>query len=97
MATYIMMIGLTQEGMQKIEESADRLEATKKTCRDLGAEIKEFFMTMGRYDGVFLLEAPDDETVAKIALTIGSRGAIRTETLRAFTEEEYRKIIADLS
>lgn len=96
MATYIMLINLTQEGIRKIKDSADRLEANKKACRDLGAEVKEFFMVMGRYDAVFILEAPDDETVAKIALTMGSKGAIRTETLRAFTEKEYRKIMSAL-
>jgi len=51
---------------------------------------------MGRYDMVVVAEAPDDETVAKLAIAIGSAGAIRTETLRAFTEDEYRKIIAAL-
>ena len=51
---------------------------------------------MGRYDLVSLIEAPGDESMAKIALAIGSRGAIRTETLRAFTEDEYRQIIAGL-
>ena len=52
---------------------------------------------LGRYDMVVVGEAPDDETVAKLALAIGSGGAVRTETLRAFTEDEYRQIIAALS
>jgi uncharacterized protein with GYD domain len=51
---------------------------------------------MGRYDTVAIGEAPDDKTAAKIALTVGSKGALRTETFRAFTEDEYRKIIAEL-
>lgn len=51
---------------------------------------------MGRYDLVAVTEAPDDESVAKLALLFGSGGAIRTETLRAFTEDEYRQIIAGL-
>jgi uncharacterized protein with GYD domain len=51
---------------------------------------------MGRYDVVVMSEAPDDKAATKIALIIGSKGAVRTETFRAFTEEEYRKIVAEL-
>ena len=51
---------------------------------------------MGRYDMILVGEGPDDETAAKLALAIGSRGGVRTETLRAYTEDEYRKIIAAL-
>jgi len=62
----------------------------------MGAEVKEFYSVMGKYDTVLVVEAPDDETIAKLTLAIGSLGNVRTETLRAFTEDEYRKIIADL-
>jgi uncharacterized protein with GYD domain len=51
---------------------------------------------MGQYDAVVILEAPDDQTVAEIGLALGVLGNVRTETLRAFTEDEYRKIIAKL-
>lgn len=51
---------------------------------------------MGRYDLIAVVEAPDDKSVARLVLTFGSGGAIRTETLRAFTEDEYRQIIAAL-
>ncbi len=53
-------------------------------------------MAMGQYDAVVVSEAPDDETVAKLVLMIGGQGAVRTETLRAFPEDEYREIIAAL-
>jgi uncharacterized protein with GYD domain len=62
----------------------------------MGAEMKAFYLVTGRHDIVIVGEAPDDETVAKLALTIGSFGAVRTETLRAYTENEYRDIIAAL-
>ena len=62
----------------------------------MGAEIKEFYTVTGQYDLVVVSEAPDDETVAKLALMIGSQGSVRTETLRAFPEDEYRDIIASL-
>jgi uncharacterized protein with GYD domain len=62
----------------------------------MGAELKAFYLVMGQYDMVVISEGPDDETAAKLALAIGSQGAIRTETFRAFTEEEYRSLIASL-
>jgi uncharacterized protein with GYD domain len=62
----------------------------------LGAEIKTFYLSMGRYDVMVISEAPDDETATKLSMTIGSTGAIRTETSRIFTEDEYRKLISEL-
>jgi len=62
----------------------------------MGGEFKGFYLTMGRYDLISIIEVPDDESVAKLALAIGSGGTIRTETLRAFTEDEYRQIVASL-
>ena len=96
MATYIILLRFTQQGIKKIKESPDRVDAAKQTFRAMGAEVKEFYSVMGKYDTVLVVEAPDDETIAKLTLAIGSLGNVRTETLRAFTEDEYRKIIADL-
>jgi len=96
MATYIILTSFTQKGIENIKESATRLDANKKAFQAMGAELKEFYLTMGRYDMVVVAEGPDDETAAKLSLAIGSAGAVRTETLRAFTEDEYRKIIAAL-
>jgi uncharacterized protein with GYD domain len=98
MATYIMLFGFTQQGIEKIKESPARVEAAKQSFQGVGAKVKEFYlvMGMGQYDTLFILDAPDDETVAKAALTIGSLGSVRTETHRAFTQAEFKKIIAGL-
>ena len=96
MPTYIILVNFTQEGIKNIKESPDRLDAGKKAFQAFGGELKEFYLVMGQYDMVVVSEGPDDETAAKLALALGSQGAISTETLRAFTEDEYRKIIADL-
>jgi uncharacterized protein with GYD domain len=96
MATYISLIHYTQQGVQNMKESPARLDAAKQAFQAMGAEIKEFYLLMGQYDAIVITEAPDDETATKLAMTVGSAGAIRTETLRAFTEDEYRKIIAAL-
>ncbi len=96
MATYIVLAQYTQKGIENIKQSPARLDAAKKAFKAMGAEIKEFYLVSGRYDMVLIAEAPNYETVSKIALSIGSQGSVRTETLRAFTEDEYRKIIAEL-
>jgi len=96
MATYIILLRFTQQGIKNIKEGPDRVDAAKQTFRAMGAEVKEFYSVMGKYDTVLVVEAPDDETIAKLTLAMGSLGNVRTETLRAFTEDEYRKIIADL-
>ena len=62
----------------------------------MGAELKQWYLVMGQYDAVVVAEAPNDETIAKLALVIGSLGNVRTETLRAFNEDEYRNIISAL-
>jgi uncharacterized protein with GYD domain len=91
-----VLLRYTQQGVEKIKESPTRLDAAKKAFQAMGAELKQWYLVMGQYDAVIIGEAPDDETVAKLALAIGAQGSIRTETLRAFTEDEYRKIIATL-
>jgi len=96
MPTYITLIHYTQKGMENIKDSPARLDKAKQAFQAMGAEIKAYYLTMGRYDAVVVCEAPDDETSAKLALSIGSQGSINTETLRAFPENEYRQIISAL-
>ena len=96
MATYIMLMHYTQKGIENVKQSPTRLDAAKKTFKAMGAELKEFYLVAGRYDIVVVAEAPNDETIAKCALDLASKGSVATETLRAFKEDEYRKIIAAL-
>ena len=96
MSTYITLISWTQKGIENVKESPARLDQAKAAFKAMGAELKQFYLVVGQYDIVVISEAPDDETMAKVALSIGAGGSIRTETLRAFTEEEYRTIMAAL-
>ena len=96
MPTYIHLVHFTQKGIENIKEGATRLDGVKQAYKAMGAEMKAFYLVMGQYDGVVIVEAPNDEVMAKLSLAGGTRGTVRTETLRAFTEEEYRKIIAAL-
>jgi len=96
MPTYIQILRFTEQGIEKIKEGPARLDAAKQTLRAVGGEIKGFYLVMGQYDAVIVLEAPNDETASRFALAIGAKGNVRTETLRAYTEDEYRKLIASL-
>jgi uncharacterized protein with GYD domain len=96
MSTYISLIKLTHQGITSIKHGPARLDAGKEALKAFGSELKAFYLTMGRYDIVAISEAPDDAAAAKVALAIGAAGNVTTETLRAFTEDEYRQIVAAL-
>ena len=96
MSTYIILVRWTNQGLQKIKESPSRLEAAKKAFEGAGIKQKAFYMVMGRYDMVTIAEAPDDATLARALLSLASQGNLQTETLRAFTEDEYKKIISTI-
>lgn len=97
MPSYLMLFSFTTEGIKQIKESPARVEAAKQTVRSSGGEVKAFYGIVGSaHDTMFIVEAPDDEAVAKMFLAIASRGFVRTETHRLFTEDEYRKTIRSL-
>jgi uncharacterized protein with GYD domain len=97
MATYLSLLRWTKEGVEKIKDSPARLDAAKKAFEAAGGKIISFFSLMGQYDAAIVAEAPDDATFARVSLALASKGSVHTETLRAFTEDEYRKIIAGIS
>ncbi len=96
MSTYICLGQWTQKGIENVRESPTRLDAARKEWEKEGTTIRDFYMTNGQYDVVFVVEAPDDETLAKVLLAQASKGGLRTTTLRAFSETEYRAIIRSL-
>ena len=96
MPTYITLFRWTQKGIENVKDSPARLDAVKKAIAAAGGRPIAFYLTMGQYDAVGISELPNDEAMAKLALAGGSQGYVRSETLKAFTEDEYRKIIASL-
>ena len=96
MPKFISLVNYTAKGVENIKNSPNRLDAVKQLCEHMGAKVEAFYLTMGRYDIILIVDAPNPETVAKIILSISSKGAVSTETLHAFSEEEYRKIISEL-
>ena len=97
MPTYIALLSFTQQGVESIKDAQSRLAGARQVIESMGARMDTVYYTMGQYDAVAILEAPDDETVSKLALAIASRGNVRTETLRAFTPDEfYDNVVAGL-
>ena len=96
MPSYVSLINYTQKGLENMKESPTRLDAARAVYKSMGGELKSFYLAMGRYDAIVVSEAPNDATAAKLAITVGSAGAVRTETLRVFTEDEYRKLVSEL-
>jgi uncharacterized protein with GYD domain len=96
MPTYISLLRYTQQGIGSVKNGPARLDAAKDAYKKAGGEIKAFYLTMGQYDMVLVADLPNDEAVAKMALALGAAGNVRSETSRAFSEAEYRKIIAAL-
>jgi uncharacterized protein with GYD domain len=96
MGHYVTLIRYTQQGAAKIKESPKRLDAAKKAAEAAGGKIHAWYLTMGKYDAVIISEFPNDEAGAKFMLSTESMGNVTTQTLKAFTETEYRKIVASL-
>jgi uncharacterized protein with GYD domain len=97
MPTYIAFLKWTPQGLQNIKQSPSRLDAARKGFEAAGAKMKDFYMVTGRYDMVAIVDAPDDATVAKAILSSTAQGNITSETVRAFTEDEYRRIVGGLA
>jgi uncharacterized protein with GYD domain len=95
MPHYVILANWTELGISKFRESPQRADAYTQLVEQLGGKVHAIFWTQGAHDIVSVLEAPDDEAMAALALALGSRGAIRTTTLRAFTRGEIESIIAN--
>jgi uncharacterized protein with GYD domain len=96
MATYIALVNWTDQGITNVKQSPQRLDTARELAAKLNCKMGNFYMTIGAYDIVAILEAPDDEAAAKFMLALSSGGNVRTTTLKALSEDVYRKIIADL-
>jgi uncharacterized protein with GYD domain len=93
MPTYIGLFRWTPQGIANVKDSPNRLDSGRKEFEKIGLKIKDTWLTMGRYDLVCIIEAPDDDTYARAMLKLGSLGNLQTETLKAFSEADYRKIV----
>ncbi len=97
MPTYLIQSQWTDQGIRNVKESAKRLDLGKKKLKDMGGEIKAVYLTTGAYDMLAVVEVPNDTILAAYVLWLGSQGNLRTQTVMAFTEDEYRTVISQLS
>jgi uncharacterized protein with GYD domain len=97
MATYIALSNFTDQGIRNVKDTTKRADAVKDAARKFGANMTQIYWTLGHYDLVAIIEAPDDKSATAFALAIGAAGNIRTETLRAFSKEEMNGILGKMA
>ena len=93
MATYIVLMNWTEQGVAEAGDSPNRANAAASALRKLGGRMKSVWWTMGPYDAVSIIEAPDDETVTAFCLAVGGQGNVRSVTMRAFEKAEMQTIL----
>ncbi len=96
MPSYLSMLKWTEQGRRNLKQSPARLDAVKAAAQAAGGRVIFFYMTMGEYDMAILTELPNDEAASRLILSAGMQGNVRSTTTKAFTEDEYRKIIGSL-
>lgn len=94
MSTYIALVNLTDQGIRAYRDTVKRADAFAAALEKLGAKVVSFYWTVGQYDTVATVEAPDDETISAALLQLGALGNVRSTTLRAFDKDEMTPIVA---
>jgi uncharacterized protein with GYD domain len=89
MPTYILLTTLTSEGVQTIKNNPARIREVNREVEQLGAKVTAQWATLGRYDFINVVEAPDEETIARVSMELGSRGTGRYETLTAIPVDDF--------
>src|SRR5262245_9475127 len=96
MATYVVLARYTQQGVAEIKNTLERVRANAERAGGAGMTVKAWYMTLGDYDSVMVIDAPDDETMAAGLIMLGQQGNLRTTTMRAFGMEEAGRIVEKL-
>jgi uncharacterized protein with GYD domain len=96
MPVYVSLLRFTQQGIEAVKEQGSRIDRIKEAYRASGGELIAYYATMGRYDGIAVYRMRDDAAAAALCLAIMAKGNVRSETLRAFEESEYREILGNL-
>ena len=91
MATYIMLTHLTSDGVKTLKDNPSRVHEVNKEVEQLGVKVVSQWATLGEYDFVTVVEAPDELTMAKLSIEMGSRGTVSNETLTAIDAEDFTK------
>ena len=97
MPTFISTVNFTQQGIRDIKASLKRAEGFKAMATEMGATVKELYWAQGPFDGLIVLDAPDDETAAALMLRLSSFGNVTTQTARAFSASQMQPIIGKIT
>ena len=97
MATYVVLANFTDQGVKNVKDTTKRADAFKELAKSKGANVKEIYWTLGQYDIVATVEAPDDVTMTALGLTLAKGGNVRTQTLRAFSPADMGAILGKVS
>lgn len=97
MARYISLLNWTDQGIRNVKETVNRANAARQAFEAGGGTFVDAYWTLGAYDVVLIFEAPDDETAIRLALGLGTKGNVRTATMRAFGEQEMARIVQGLA
>jgi uncharacterized protein with GYD domain len=93
MATYVLLVSFTDQGIRNVKDTTKRAEAFREIAKKAGATVKDLYWTLGQYDVVTILEAPDAASVTALGLSVGALGNVRTQTLPAFSAAEMGSIL----
>ncbi len=97
MSTYIVLGQFTDQGIRNIKDTPKRVDALKEMAKKAGATVKEVYWTLGQYDVVTVVDAPDDASLTGLLLSVGALGNVRTEALRAFSQTEMGGILRKMT
>jgi uncharacterized protein with GYD domain len=93
MASYIALLQFTDQGARNVKDTTKRAAAATEMAGKMGVKVTDLFWSLGQYDGVLVLDAPDEATVTAFALRLGALGNVKTQTLRAFRAAEMEQIL----
>ena len=96
MPTYIGLIKLTDQGIRNVKDTTKRAKSFREVAEKAGVKVREILWTMGRYDLVLVVDAPNDETMSRLTLGLGMSGNVKTETLKSFSAQEIDQILKGL-
>jgi uncharacterized protein with GYD domain len=97
MPNYIVLVNWTDQGIRNVKDTIKRAKSFEAAIEKAGGKSLGFYYTIGRYDFVAIVEAPNDEAIASLLFSLGSLGNARTETLKAFSMDEAANIIEKLT
>lgn len=97
MATYIVILNFTDQGIRNLKNTSERADGFAKEVESHGAKIKDVYWTVGAHDGVLIVDAPDEVTMAALTLSLASHGSVRTQLLRAFDRDEVGDLLSRIS